>query len=163
MRNSLWIFLLMGTALPARAWEAKAADVERRWTALEEARASGKDERAEAVGKKAKSPKKPSWAATTKGAEQPSWLRGSYWTEEHQGKTYYFAVGVASKIRNPALRLTAAEDRARSELMHPLGKCESKSSEGFSAVKCRAVLKGARILDWFQAGDDLFALAVAVY
>ncbi len=140
---------------PLSAWEAKASDVERRWKALQPAWSEGKDARQEDIFKRARQGK------------VPAWVGKSYWSETYEGKTYHFGVGLVSRLRNRELILTSAEDRARAELLEPLGLCRkettmTKSGRSHSSTICRGTLNGTRIIDWCSAGDDFYALAVTV-
>lgn len=115
MRPSLAVLIggLLGAAapMPARAWEAKASEVEARLKIPRSPSA-------------ARQKRKPGWAKKIHAPED----RVS-WTESHEGKTYVFGVGLVSGVRNAALRATAAGDRARASLLEGKTSAELEGSE----------------------------------
>ena len=124
--------VLMSALLPApaRAWEAKAAKVAER---LSRPRVPPSSPRW----------RKPGWAKKIRAPEDKV-----FWTEAHAGRTYVFGVGLVRGVDNPALRASAAADRARESLL--------EGREG-------ALLEGAEILDWhLDRRGGLYALAVLV-
>ncbi|MCM2304415.1 MAG: hypothetical protein NDJ72_06910 [Elusimicrobia bacterium] len=132
MRPALTALALVLTCspLPARAWEAKAAKVAER---LSRPRVPPSSPRW----------RKPGWAKKIKAPEDKV-----FWTESFGGRTYVFGVGLVRGVDNPALRASAAADRARESLL--------EGREG-------ALLEGADILDWhLDRRGGLYALAVLV-
>jgi len=99
MRFALLLSLSVLSAVPVRAWEAKASGVERRLKSAPTPAA-------------ARQKTKPGWARKISDPEAK--VR---WTETRAGKTYVFGVGLARGIDNAGLRLTAAQDRARASLL----------------------------------------------
>lgn len=128
--RALIAVLLLVCAPPARAWEARAARVAERLSRPRVPPASRRW-------------RKPGWAKKIKAPEDKV-----FWTESLGGKTYVFGVGLARGVDNPALRASAAADRARASLL------EGRES---------AELEGSEILDWhLDRRGDMYALAVLI-
>lgn len=132
MRASLLLVaaVLLFSAPPARAWEAKAGKVAERLSRPRNPAA-------------ARQWRKPGWAKKIKAPEDKV-----FWTEDRDGKTFVFGVGLVRGVDNPGLRASAAADRARASLL--------EGKEG-------ALLEGSEILDWYlDRRGDMYALAVVV-
>lgn len=138
-RLGLAIALLTGGAASARAWEAKASDVERRVRQLESSFRGDAD----AAGVRR--------SALARQKRRPGWTRKTHWSEVYRGRTYVFGVGSISGVQNPALRLAAAEDRGRGELLKAAGADAGQ-------------VPGARPLDWYEdpRSGTLFVLMSAI-
>lgn len=138
MRASLLLVaaVLLFSAPPARAWEAKAAKVAERLSRPRTPAA-------------ARQWRKPGWARKIKAPEDRV-----FWTEAHGGKTFVFGVGLVRGVDNPGLRASAAADRARASLAAEKGG--ASAGEGVP-------LEGSEILDWYlDRRGDMHALAVLV-
>lgn len=122
--------VLLFAAPPARAWEAKAAKVAERLSRPRSPAA-------------ARQWRKPGWAKKMRAPEDKV-----FWTESLGAKTYVFGVGLVRGVDNPALRASAAADRARESLL--------EGKEG-------ALLEGSEILDWYlDRRGNMYALAVLI-
>jgi len=127
-KSCIIFLLLILSPAPVLAWEAKASKVASRLAAPRNPSA-------------ARYWRKPGWAKKISSPDE----RIS-WTENYQGATYVFGVGLVRGVQNAGLRLSAAEDRARASLL--------EGKEG-------AALEGAEILDWYlDRRGDMRALAV---
>ena len=91
--------VLLSSAVPARAWEAKAKKVAERLSRPRTPAA-------------ARQWLKPGWAKKIKAPEDKV-----FWTESLGGKTFVFGVGLVRGVDNPGLRASAAADRARASLL----------------------------------------------
>ena len=137
------------------AWEVKVADVDRR---IQEVQGRWKDAKGEPVLKsilgRGKRGKKPAWVKKVRAASDQA-----YWSESYGGKTYYFGVGLAEEIRDPHLRITTAQDRARASLAYLLGTVKTTPEK----TQIEASVAGAIPIDWYAAKDNaLYALLVVV-
>lgn len=153
MRDHLLPALAAVILLPALAgaWEVKVADVDRR---IQEVQGRWKDGKGEPVLKSILNPgqrgRKPGWARKVRAATDPV-----CWSESYGGKTYYFGVGLVEKVRDPHLRISTAQDRARASLVYLLGTVKTAGAEGLVA--------GAIPIDWYPVkGNSLYALLVVV-
>jgi hypothetical protein len=155
IRRILFTCTLVAAVLlpaPGAAWEVKVEDVGRR---IQEVQGRWKDAKGEPVLKsilgRGKRGKKPGWAKKVRAASDQV-----CWSESYGGKTYYFGVGLAEKIRDPFLRMTAAQDRARASLVELLGAVKT-------AAGVEGSVAGAIPIDWYPAkGNSLYALLVVV-
>lgn len=126
--------LLLLLAAPARAWDADPAEARERLRGLDAAFAIMGPARAK--------------AAAARQDALPAWTRRDAWTQTVDGRAWAFGVGVETRVRNPELRLLAAEDRARRRL---------------AALVGASALAGARAIDWVQDPDGTMrALVVLV-
>jgi hypothetical protein len=77
-------------------------------------------------------------------------------------------VGLVEKVKDPALRITAAEDRARSNLMYMLGMVKANvgtapSGVSLAETQTEGAVRGAVAIDWYAPKKDaLCALLVVV-
>ncbi|MBI3288441.1 MAG: hypothetical protein HYZ74_02855 [Elusimicrobia bacterium] len=134
---------------PARAWEARVANVESR---LRQRRTSAD----------ARQWIKPGWAKKIKNSDEKV-----AWSETRAGKKYVFGVGLAQNIDNPALRLSIAEDRARASILSAVGTIETSTAAASGGkivvTESLGTLTGAEVLDWYlNRAGDLYALAVLI-
>ncbi|MBI5240555.1 MAG: hypothetical protein HY926_08790 [Elusimicrobia bacterium] len=126
------------------AWEVKVEETDRR---IQQAQSGWKTPKGEpvlrAVLRGAKQGKKPGWARKVSRAAPKA-----AWSESFNGKTYFFGAGLVEKVKDPALRVSTAQDRARAGLAGILGE---------------PGVAGAIPIDWY--GDKkgaLYALLVLV-
>lgn len=132
--------------VPAQAWEAKAKNVEARLKSHPHPMSAPQE-------------RKPGWAKKIVEPEQKV-----HWRERWKGKEYVFGVGLVRGIENSALRVTAAEDRARASLADALA-APPQTKEGIAVMpekRVEGILLGSQILDWYQSGDEFYALAVVL-
>ena len=145
MLGLLDLLALLG-APPARAWDPVASEVDRRLARLD---ASARSEHA-ARGKMLMAEQDP----------PPTWADKTAWAEEFGGHQYLFGVGVAKGIRNPALAVVAAEDRARAQLLKLVGE-PVRNSAGETTLTGQ--LTGSRPIDWYKSpSDDTFRALVVL-
>ncbi|MDD5628029.1 MAG: hypothetical protein PHU21_03125 [Elusimicrobia bacterium] len=136
----------------AGAWEVKVQDVDRR---IQEVQGRWKDAQGKPVLRSilrgARRGPRPGWARKVRRASDPV-----CWSESYAGKTYYFAVGLVERVKDPYLRLTTAQDRARAGLLELLGGHKTPGgAEGEVA--------GAVPIDWYGTKNgSLYALLVVV-
>ena len=148
MRGILLLVLAALAVVPAGAWEARVSDVDRRLREVQSL--SGLRD----ILRNARQQRKPGWARRIKRADQPV-----YWTESAGGKTYHFGVGMVRGVKDPGLRLSAAQDRARASLAHALGSVAASSG----TVSAEAELSGSIPIDWYSDRTGaLYALVVVV-
>lgn len=131
-------------AAPARAWEARAAEADAR---IAQAQSEWKTAKGAPVLRDAlhgvRQGKKPGWAKKL-GRKAPK----AAWSEAFNGKTYFFGAGFVEKVKDPALRQSTAEDRARAALSELLGQKE---------------VPGAIPVDWYgERKGNLYCLLVLV-
>ena len=94
----------------------------------------------------------------------PQWTTKGSWKQKQGATEIWYGVGVISGIKNAALALTTAENRARAEV----GKMKSVSTEvvedrGGRRVRTFSsnVMTGVVFADWFVAADGaVYVLAV---
>lgn len=99
-----------------------------------------------------------------KRAKTPAWTNKTSWSDEDGKAAYWYGVGAVRGIKNEALAITTAENRARAEV----GKLRSVNVEvqerpGERRVKISSAttMSGVVTVDWFVAADGtVFALAV---
>ena len=146
MKLLLALIASLSLSVPARAWEASADDADARLHSYPSFTRSHQNAM-------------PGWARRIRAPEDKV-----HWSETRGGKTYVFGVGMARGVENPALRLGAAEDRARASIVDRVGEVTTSTatSSGGAVIRVKtAVLNGARIIDWFLGpSGDLYALAV---
>jgi hypothetical protein len=108
--------------------------------------------------------------ARAKRRRAPDWTRKSAWREEYGGKSYVFGVGVARSIISPALRIDAAESRARSSIaaMSAAATVEEKMSgdgrEAGRIIRSSAdeTLANVAAVDWYSDADGRAFYALVV-
>jgi hypothetical protein len=85
----------------------------------------------------------------------PDWITKTAWREDHGGRIYLYGVGRVQGIADPALRVSAAEDRARAEIV----RFASPASTG---TQSEGTLSGSKPVDWYARKSDgsFFALVV---
>jgi len=138
-------------ATPARAWEAKAKDIEARLKSHPHPMVAPQG-------------RKPGWV---KKVSRPG--AKSYWVERWNGKSYLFGVGDVRDVENSALRATVSGDRARASLAVGLEEL-GLTPKGFEGEKpeardkrVEAILIGSQILDWYLEPDGrMFALCAVI-
>jgi hypothetical protein len=139
------------SAPPARAWEAKAKDIEARL----------------------KSHPHPMGAPP---ARKPGWVKKvslpkakPYWVERWNGRSYLFGAGEVRDVENSALRVTVSGDRARASLalgiadlgLTPKGPEGEKPDERERRVE--QILIGSQVLDWYLEPDGrMYALSAVI-
>jgi hypothetical protein len=157
---ALAVVAVVGLAVAARSWEATAGQVAKRRTVLAKAWA-GKEglERA------------PDKLARAKQTRRPAWTEKTVWKEVRQGKTYWFGVGIAAHIKNAALGITAAEDRAGSEIVKAKkSEVQVEETKGANGTSRKTILVRSQgtisrwELDWYrdEAEGAWYALVVSV-
>ncbi|UPT73465.1 MAG: hypothetical protein M0D55_16570 [Elusimicrobiota bacterium] len=146
-RVLLALALFLAAAAPARAWEAKAKNVDARL-------------KAHPHPMSAPQARKPGWARKIKDPAAKV-----HWTERWKGRDYVFGVGLVRGVENSALRVAAAEDRARASLADALA-APVETREGAAPIpekRVEGILLGSRILDWYADADGaMYALAVVL-
>lgn len=132
--------------VPAQAWEAKAKNVDARL-------------KSHPHPMSAPQPRKPAWAKKISEPEQKV-----HWREHWKGREYVFGVGLVRGIENSALRVSAAEDRARASLADALAAppATKEAPAVLPEREVKGILLGSQILDWYQDGDEFYALAVVL-
>jgi hypothetical protein len=163
-RAAAAVFALIGLwgARPSRAfaWDASAAGVAQRTQALERSRKAAKTP-ADALA---------DVLARARQKRPPDWTKKSVWKEDYAGRSYAFGVGAVQGVRNRALRVSAAEDRARaaiaslsstttvSETKDAAGNVTGRDVETSSA----AALKNTTPVDWYWSAADRTFYALIV-
>jgi len=156
LRSALWLAPILLCSAPAAAWDPGEAPTALRVSKVQSALSRAEDRAAQAKVR----------LQFARQDKAPKWTQRTVWTHLEAGRTWVFAVGLKSGIKNEGLALRAAENRARAELVkheHGVKTKVIKGKDGSRSVSMSSSgsVPGAVPLDWYRAKDGTtYALVV---